>query len=294
MSEARAFRAITVVLLVLVLVAGCGRKLDPRIQEGYDLVLAGKIDEAIALANTLITQDPRNAPAYNLLGLALYKSGNPEGSIEQYRRALEIDEDYAEAHFNLGNALSMLDRVQEAEVEFSAAVQAEKNFVLARYNLGKIYESTGRVDQALAQYRRCADLDDQFVFAFLDLGRLLDSAGDYEGALANYERAVELAPRRKEIRVALGNAYWKAGGEGSSERAAEQYQAAIGIDPQYVDGLYSMGVLLAAQERIEEALPWFERALEAAGDDTESGLVQKIQEYFREIGHEMPADTSTG
>ncbi len=271
-------------LAVLVAVAGCGRKVDQKTREGYDLVVAGKLEEATALVTAVLADDPKNTGALNVLGLARYKAGDFEGAIGPFQQALQVDPRHPEVHFNLGNVYQAMDRMQEAETEFAAAVEAQDKFVLARYNLGKIYESSGRTDQALAQYRRCTDLDPQFIFGFMDAGRVLEETGDFEGAITNYKRAIELQPALKELRVHLGNCYFQSQKPEAFERAEEEYRAAIGIDENYVDALYSMGVLLTGVGRAEEGATWFRRAILASGPDADTGITQQIRKYFAASG----------
>jgi tetratricopeptide (TPR) repeat protein len=269
--------------LALALVA-CGRKVDEKTREGYDLVVAGKIEEATALANAVLADDPKNTGALNVLGLARYKSRDLKGAAEYFEKALEIDPRHPEVHFNLGNVYQAMKRLQEAEVQFSAAVEAQDKFVLARYNLGKIYEETGRTDQALAQYRRCVDLDPQFIFGYMDAGRILEESGDFEGAITNYKRAIELQPAVKELRVHLGNSYFQSGRPDGIEKAEGEYRAAIGIDENYVDALYSLGVLMAGAQRHEEGATWFRRALLASGPGADTDITRQIRKYFAATG----------
>jgi superkiller protein 3 len=276
--------------VLLLSLAGCGPRTDPRIQEGYDLVVAGRIDEAVALANALLVDDPENAPARNLLGLALYKAGDAEGSINQYLQALEIRPDYAEAHFNLGNSYRMLGQRQEAESSYLAAIRAEGDFVLAHYNLGILYERTGRIDQALAEYRRCVDEDPQFYYGFVSLGKLLYEQQDPEGAVANLSRALEMDPSTKELRVLLGNAYLQSDRPDGKQLAENEFRAAAGIDPDYLDAVYSVGVALAAQNRNDEAAEWFAKARTLAeGNPDKAAILQQVERFFREYGEPPPA-----
>jgi tetratricopeptide (TPR) repeat protein len=266
------------------LVAGCGEKTDPRILEAYELVKANRIDEALALANTVLADDPDNAPAFNLRGLAYYKSGRLEESIQEYRRALEIDPDYPEAHFNLGNSVWTMDAVDEAEREFATAVELQKDFVLARYNLGKMYQESGRIEQALAQFRQCVDYDDQFRPAFIDIGKILYGSGDFDGAVQSFGRFVELYPASKEIRVYLGNSYLQSSDPNRLPNAEKEFRAAVGIDPEYLEGVYALGTILALQNRREEAIDWYTQALDLAAPEDEA-ITQAILAYFEKVGH---------
>lgn len=75
-------------------------------------------DYAGAIASlTRVTQsEPRNAEAWNLLGFATRKSGNPRGSLAHYQKAMEVDPKHLGAHEYMGEAYLMLDELANAEV----------------------------------------------------------------------------------------------------------------------------------------------------------------------------------
>ncbi|MBZ0269644.1 tetratricopeptide repeat protein [bacterium] len=283
----RAVRALGILLAMVLAAAaftGCGGKLDPKLQEGYELVLQGKVDEAIAMANALLADDPRNAEARNLIGLALYKAGDTEGAVAQYLQALEINDKYAEAHFNLGNAYQLLERTDDAEAEFHEAVRHQSKFVQAHFNLAILYRDSGRTEQALREFRACVDQDPQFYYAYLAMGQLQYGLGDMESAVANLGRALELAPAQKELRVLYGNALLRSGAEGAPARAEEEFRAAISIDGSYVDAVYNLAVSLVAQERPEEAKEHFQRVLQLTREDPTRGqMVERVNGFLKDL-----------
>ena len=71
---------------------------------------------AIASLNRVTQAEPRNPEAWNLLGYATRKGGNPRASLAHYQRALEIDPKHLGAHEYMGEAYLMLDDVANAEV----------------------------------------------------------------------------------------------------------------------------------------------------------------------------------
>ena len=71
--------------------------------------------EAIPLLQQVVAKEPKNAEAYNLLGYATRKSGNPNGSLQYYTTALQIDPKHLGANEYLGEAYLMLDKPQQAE-----------------------------------------------------------------------------------------------------------------------------------------------------------------------------------
>ena len=94
------------------------------------------------------------------MGTALHRLGRHEDAIGSYDRALALQANFPEAHFNRGNVLAQLGRYEEA---------------LASY------------DRALAANRRYVD-------AFNGRGSVLLRLGRVEGAVANFESALALAP----------------------------------------------------------------------------------------------------
>lgn len=301
MTRMRMFREVLTAGIVagaLLIGPGCGRRVDPRVQEGYDLVVAGKVDAAVAIANTMLGEDPKNAQARNLLGLALYKSGDAEGAVEQYSRALEADPKYAEAHFNLGNAYERLGRMQDAETSYAAAVRHEKKFVLAHYNLGHIYFRSKRTDQAITELRRAVEYDERFYPAFILLGQIHYDQGDFAGAVTNFSRAAELYPSSTELHVFLGNALLQSGGADALPKAEAEFRVAVGTDSTSVDALYSLGMALAAQNKNEEAADLLRRTRPlAAGRPEHEAIVRQVDEFFKRTGLPVdamaaPADTA--
>ena len=66
---------------------------------------SGQLDEAIAEYRKALQIQPDYAEAHNNLGIALYDKRQLDEAIAEYRKALQIQPDYAMAHNNLGNAL---------------------------------------------------------------------------------------------------------------------------------------------------------------------------------------------
>jgi tetratricopeptide (TPR) repeat protein len=282
---------------MVALAAGCGRRLDPRAQEGYDLVVEGRIDEAVAFVNAILADEPDNAQVRNILGLALYKSGDTEASIEQYREALEDDPKFPEGWFNLGNSYNLLRRTADAESCFVKAVKYQKKFVLARYNLGLIYKASGRAEAGVEQFREAVEIDPTFYPAHLEIGLFEVAAGNSEKAIAAFSRVLELAPRFKEVHVHLGNAHLQSGTADAATLAEAEFRAAVGLDPDYVDGLYSLGVSLATQGRQDEALREFDKVYRMTSAMPEHPVHRQVKAYFEKVGYTPPdsaAATTSG
>ena len=83
----------------------------------------GKLDEAIAEYRQAIRLIPDFAEAHNDLGIALKEQGKPDESIAEYRQAIRLKPDLAWAHNNLGNALKEQGKLNEAIAEYREAIR---------------------------------------------------------------------------------------------------------------------------------------------------------------------------
>ena len=83
------------------------------------MIEARSYKDAVPLLQQVVAKEPRNADAYNLLGYATRKSGNPQGSLQYYTSALQIDPKHLGANEYIGEAYLMLDKPQQAEQQLA-------------------------------------------------------------------------------------------------------------------------------------------------------------------------------
>jgi len=92
---------------------------DPAYTNAKAMIEAKRYGEAIPLLRQVVAKDPKNADAYNLMGYATRKSGDPNGSLQFYTTALQIDPKHLGANEYLGEAYLMLDKPQQAEQQLA-------------------------------------------------------------------------------------------------------------------------------------------------------------------------------
>ena len=95
--------------------AAPAKPVDPNFARAKAMVEAKDYRGALPLLQQVVARDARNADAYNLMGYATRKSGDPNGSLQYYQQALAIDAKHLGAHEYIGEAYLMLDRPAEAE-----------------------------------------------------------------------------------------------------------------------------------------------------------------------------------
>jgi Tfp pilus assembly protein PilF len=87
----------------------------------------------------------------------------------------------------------------------------------------------------------------------------LQMAGDLERAISVYRDSIEVCPTA-EAHTFLG---WTLSFQGRLEQAKQECLRAIEIDPDFGNPYNDIGVYLIQQDRLDEAIPWLERAKRA-------------------------------
>jgi serine/threonine-protein kinase len=115
-------------------------------------------------------------------------------AVGYYRAALAIRPDSPGVHHNLGRALLVLDRLDEAEAAFRRAIELQDNYSFAHNNLGVVLQKSGRDNEAEAEFRKAVAINPNNTRALYNLGGQLQEKGDRSGAIDCYRKIVALNP----------------------------------------------------------------------------------------------------
>ncbi|CAN5492642.1 hypothetical protein BH10PSE6_BH10PSE6_44680 [soil metagenome] len=119
---------------------------DPTFGRAKAMIEAKDYRGALPLLQQVVAKEPKNADAYNLIGYATRKSGDPNGSLQYYTHALTLDPKHLGANEYIGEAYLMLDKPQQAEQHlarldslcvFGCVEQRTLKAAIASYKAGK-------------------------------------------------------------------------------------------------------------------------------------------------------------
>ncbi len=77
--------------------------------------------------------------------------------------ALQLQPDYATAHYNLGTLFKDQGKLDEAVPCYQRALQLKPDHPLAHYNLGVVCQGQGKLDEAMACYQRACNCNLTFL-----------------------------------------------------------------------------------------------------------------------------------
>ncbi len=162
---------------------------------------AGKFNQARVVFGKVTQLDPGNADAHNNLGIALSELGRRDEAIASYQRALALRPHYAGGHNNLGSALRGLGRTNDAIASFEKALSFKANYPEAHNNLGNALRDQGRTDDAIAAYQQALQLRPAYADALSNLAGALADLRRRDEAIECYTRALAINPNHTTARA---------------------------------------------------------------------------------------------
>src|SRR5258706_11768840 len=129
-------KTIGCLLVTVMLLCGCTPPGPRALLRGKRQIEQQKFAQAVAELKTATSILPTNAQAWNYLGLAYHYSGQSSDAQHAYERAILLDHDLSEAHFNLGCLMLEINQTNAARNELTAFTLRRANSVDGLVKLG--------------------------------------------------------------------------------------------------------------------------------------------------------------
>ncbi len=123
----------------------------------YDI---NNLDEAVSYYERALKNDTKNSRAYSRLAMAYWEKDLVENAILNYTKAIDLDPNYDIAYNNLGVIfLDGLGDANRAMTYFETAVDINDYYVLAHFNLGRAHDALSEKICAANEYQKALDLN---------------------------------------------------------------------------------------------------------------------------------------
>jgi len=132
---------------------------------------------------------------------------------------------------------------------------------LAMHALGIAYARAGRRDDAQRVFERLLTVLPGSSAPLENLGVLALEQGDVAGAAQYFDRAIAAAPNSSRAHAGSAAAALQRGDRGA---ACDAFARAVRLDPSNLEALFSLGVTLARDGRMDEARPYLDQFLQSA------------------------------
>ncbi|RFC43646.1 MAG: Tetratricopeptide (TPR) repeat [Verrucomicrobia bacterium] len=206
----------------------------------------GELREAIELQAKAAAEHPSWGLMHRNLASVLTQNRNYEEAAVSFEKAIALDANDIESHYNLGLILSETktdpESLQKAMVHFEAAVRLQPRFAEAHFSIGNALYRQGKVDEAIASFRRAIESDPRHARACNNLASLLGTKGEKDEPMRLYTQAVNIDPNYIEAYRNLAEALLKAGNGAS---AVQVWKTALERSPNDLPILYRLSWIMA-------------------------------------------------
>ena len=232
--------------------------LQDKLNQAMKLHQSNQINLAKPIYEEILSFYPNNSRTLRLLGIALYQSQQFLDSLKLLDKAILINPEFMDAHYNRGVVLRDMKRYDEALESFDKAILINPKFVDAHSNRGVVLRDMKRYDEALESYDRTILINPELASAHYNRGNALRDMKRFQEALESFDKAILINP---EFMDAYSNRGVVLGDMKRYDEALESFDKAILIHSEFVDAHSNRGVVLRDMKRYEEALESYDIAL---------------------------------
>jgi len=210
---------------------------------GQMFVFQNKLEQADSVYRAIIADDSTRADArfaMNELAKLRFRQKDYPGAISVLQRRIALDPNSDEAYYYMGLSYKEMKQYPEALAALKQAVSLADAKADRHFWLGILYEQVDSTAMAVHEFERSVALDSTSgtaAIGFRQLGyhHLLDK--DCTGATPLLEKAVAISPKDLQALVWLAQGYQNCR---NREKATENYQRVLQIDPNQPDALKGM------------------------------------------------------
>jgi len=236
--------------------------------EHYD---AGRWDEAEIELRQALSLNPYQTEWQFNLGLTLEAAGRYEAAADAFIRCSKLHEDHGSADAN-STLLAGVNLIRAGQPEASLAWldRAEKiepmNVAIVVHRIEALTD-LDRIDEAEEAFYVGQQIDPEYPELYAVMGETLQRNDHHERAVWCLREAARLDPGLPRVRAHLAGAYARLG---RLERARQLYMQELRVDPGDSDTLLDLGELLVDMHRYDEAGEKFRRVLELFPDNADA------------------------
>lgn len=261
--------------------------------EARELLNKDETDEAQARIQEALKVAPENSEAYFLMGLIHKKDKSHKEAIQEFNRAILLDESNIKAREQLAIYHEMQGRLDEAIEEYSRIVQwAVPGSDLARESMKKIsyltatrHAKDGRLDAALAMFEGLAEEYPEDSLILYSAGVAYMLKGRMAEARAMYERVLTIDPGHLNAYLNIATVDEA---QGDIDQAVSNLKHIIEVDPESIPATKAHARLniieariLTQEGNIKDAIAAFKKTLDY--DSSNSVALRSIPDLYRRL-----------
>ncbi len=208
------------------------------------------------------------------IGICKEKMGKRDEAVAAFRHAIELNPDFAKAHFELAKLLSSEEDKTEAESEFQLAIEKEPKFLDAYRFMARFYLDSNQPAKAVEVLKTpltwLRPTNTEQAKIVKDFRRLLAETyirmKDYKSALDQYNKMLEIE-EDAGIYVELGKIYFRLH---RYQQAILAWENAEDLNPKDADINFNLGTIYVKMHKYKKAYEEFQNAINKNPDHSKA------------------------
>ena len=253
-------------------------QLDVLLQDVVRLYLAGDLRGALARCRELVQRRPTMVVSLLELAHLEREGGNLPQAIDALRRALAVNPEDTQTLALLTAYLTQAGRPREA-VEVCAPYIARDQADLQLLVSGALaLAAAGRYTDAVSTMTKARTDDPGNAMLLVETGTVLLGSGDRDRARQEFDAALRLNPNVARAHTSLAV---MAAENGRHDVAIAHWRQAIALDRGELDHLLSFAEYLVRHGRSADARPYLDLVLSSASPEQDARTVERARALLR-------------
>ena len=215
------------------------------------------------------TSDEKKKTAYEN-GQAYYEKAEYNSAVLEFKNAIQIDSEFADAYFMLGMVERKQQHFKEAYANFIRVSKLDPDHLENNLQLAKMLLLGKKIDPAGERLDAVLKINSQHPEASLLKARILIAQKKYPTAIEMLERLIEHGTRSHDVYSLLAAALIT---EKAMDRAEETIKAGIEINPDVISLHMALAGLYINGDRHEEAVKTLKKTISKHPEDVAPKLM---------------------
>ncbi|KAI7907183.1 uncharacterized protein BX663DRAFT_495090 [Cokeromyces recurvatus] len=229
--------------------------------------LKGNTTEALSYFDKAIEADPKFVQSYIKRSSICMEQGDVDATFKQFDEAIAINPNDPDIYYHRGQVNYISGNYDAAAKDYSESIKLDDSFVYAHIQLGVVQYKLGSISASMSTFnntlKKFADSTDVHNY----YGELLVDQQKLPEAIEMFGKAMTLDPKNPLPYINKAMLMYQV--MGNIEEATRLCQSALEVDPACDAAVASLAQILLEQGKPEEALKYYEMAIDLARTEAE-------------------------
>lgn len=231
--------------------------LDEKIENAVDLIAKKEFEQARALLEEYTAHKVDNQEGLKNLGLCYLNLENFEQAHGTFLKVTKLNPNDASAIFYLASCEEKIGETQAAIENYKKVIELREEFLDAYKNLCVLYITQGQFDSAQKYAELGIEKNNEDYQLYYFLATALISKGENAAAIEHLKHAIELNPEHQQLLNNLGSCYLA---QKDYKSAQEIFEKTFEINPNNPLTNYNLGTIFQINGEYSRALNYFDEA----------------------------------